>query len=244
VRYYSLNNNDPLLKDVRVRQALSMVIDRDIMAKRIVADGSKPAFSVLIEGIKGGSPTTYDWAEWPMEKRVKHAQALLKAAGVQPNTRLGLVYNTSDYHKKMALFVASEWRPKLGLLTDLENMEFRALILRGQSGDYQVARDAWIADFNDATSMLNVVRCDSTQNSNRNCNREAEALIFKAQAERDPASRTAMQTRATEMIMRDYPSISVLQSTHVRLVKVHVGGWGNDNPLDRYRSRDLYIKKH
>ncbi|MBJ7264518.1 MAG: peptide ABC transporter substrate-binding protein, partial [Burkholderiaceae bacterium] len=235
---------DPVLKDVRVRQALSMVIDRDIMAQRIVDDGSIPAYSVLVRGVEGGSPTTYDWASWPMEKRVQHAQALLKEAGIKPKTRLSLVYNTSDYHKKMALFVASEWRTKLGLNTDLENMEFRALIHRRQAGEYQVARDAWIADYNDAFSLLTVVRCDSVQNSSRSCHREGDNLILAAQAELDPASRSAMQTRATEMIMLDYPVIPVLQSTSPRLVKPYVGGYGDDNPLDRYRSRDFYIQKH
>ena len=244
VRYYSLNNEDPLLKDVRVRQALSMVIDRDIMAQRIVDDGSIPAYSALVRGVAGGSPTTYDWASWSMEKRVQHAQALLKEAGIKPGTRLSLVYNTSDYHKKMALFVASEWRTKLGLNTDLENMEFRALIHRRQSGEYQVARDAWVADYNDAFSLLTIVRCDRVQNSCRSCHREGDNLILAAQAELDPASRSAMQTRATEMIMLDYPSIHVLQSTSPRLVKPYLGGYGDNNPLDRYRSRDLYIQKH
>ncbi len=62
LRYYSYLNTDPLLKDIKVRKALSMVIDRDILAQRVTADGQKPAYSVFVEGMEGGETTTYDWA--------------------------------------------------------------------------------------------------------------------------------------------------------------------------------------
>jgi oligopeptide transport system substrate-binding protein len=60
LRYYSFNNKDPLLKDVRVCKALSMVIDRDLLAQRVTADGQVPAYSVIVKGVKGAAspPTT------------------------------------------------------------------------------------------------------------------------------------------------------------------------------------------
>ncbi|RBL65351.1 peptide ABC transporter substrate-binding protein, partial [Pseudomonas sp. MWU13-2625] len=122
LRYYSLNNKDPLLKDVRVRKALSMVIDRDILAKKVTADGQAPAYSAIVAGTAGADVTSYDWAKWPMAKRVEEAKKLLAQAGVQPGTKLKFAYNTSDYHKKMAIFAASEWKSKLGLNTELESL--------------------------------------------------------------------------------------------------------------------------
>ena len=53
LRFYALNNKDPLLKDVRVRKALSMVIDRDILAAKVTADGQIPAYGVIVKGIEG-----------------------------------------------------------------------------------------------------------------------------------------------------------------------------------------------
>lgn len=244
LRYYSLNNEDPLLKDRRVRQALSMVIDRDILTERILADGQAPAYGVLVDGVSGADDVPYDWAEWPMQKRVQAAQALLKEAGVAPGTRLSLAYNTSDYHKKMALFVASEWKTKLGLDTVLENMEFRVLLKRRNAGQYQIARDGWVADFTDATSMLTVVRCEAAQNSNRSCNLQAESLIDQAEHTSEEHERHTLLTRAAALIMQDYPMIPISQLTHPRLIKTYVGGFGDGNPLERYRSRDLFILKH
>ncbi len=242
LRYYGLNNTDPLLKDVRVRQALSMVIDRDLLASRVTADGQIPAYSVVVKGVAGGSPSSYDWVSWPMEKRVSYAKTLLVNAGVKPGTTLKLVYNTSDYHKKMAIFVASEWKNKLELNTELETLEFRVLLQKRHDLDYQVARNGWVADYNDVTTFLTLIRCRSTQNDNGNCNEEAEKLFLDAENQTSPAKRAELVNKGVALVMADYPIIPVLQYTAPRLVSAKVGGYLTENPLDKHFTKYLYIK--
>lgn len=244
LRYFSLNNTDPLLAEKRVRQALSMVIDRDVLVQRIMADGQIPAYSVLIDGIAGARLVPYEWAQWPMAQRVSAAQALLREAGVAAGTRVKISYNTNDMHKKVSLFLAAEWKKKLGIETTLENMEFRVLMRERNTGNFQIARDGWVADYRDATSMLTIVRCRSLQNSNRNCNETAEALLVQAQRAPDQATRTDLQTQATALIMQDYPMLPLSQGTQPHLVKTYVGGWGENNPIGRQRSRYLHILAH
>lgn len=244
LRYYSLNHKDPVMKDVRVRKALSMVIDRDILATKITADGQVPAYSAIVRGTNGADVTSYDWAKWPMAQRVAEAKKLLAAAGVKPGSKIKFSYNTSEYHKKMAIFAASEWKSKLGLNTELENMEFKVLLKKRHDGDYQIGRNGWVADYNDASTFLTLVQCGSEQNDNFNCNPKAEALIKQGNLAQSPAQRKQLLTQATKMIMDDYPMIPLLQYTVPRLVKSYVGGYTTKNPMDRYRSKDLYIIKH
>ena len=244
LRYYSFNNKDPLLKDVRVRQALSMVIDRDILAQRVTADGQIPAYGVIVKGVKGADVTAYDWSTWPMAKRVEEAKKLLAQAGVKPGTTLHFALNTSDYHKKMAIFAASEWKTKLGLDTQIDAMEFKVLLKKRHAGDYQIARNGWVADYNDATTFLQLVQCGSDQNDNGNCNLKADALIKEANESTDQVKRTQLQTQAAKLVMDDYPILPLLQYTTVRLVKSYVGGYSLKNPMDRYRSKDMYIVAH
>ncbi|MGP1681931.1 MAG: peptide ABC transporter substrate-binding protein [Giesbergeria sp.] len=244
LRYYSYNNQDPLLEDVRVRKALSMVIDRDILSEKVTADGQVPAYGVTVKGVNGANVTTYDWASWPMAKRIEEAKKLLTAAGVQPGTKIKFTYNTSDYHKKMAIFAASEWKTKLGIDLELEAMEFKVLIKKRDDGDFQIARNGWIADYNDASTFLTLVQCDSDQNSQKNCNRAAEKLIDEGNQSMDPAKRTELLTQAAKMIMDDYPMLPLLQYTVPRLVKPYVGGYSLLNSMDRYRAKELYIIKH
>jgi oligopeptide transport system substrate-binding protein len=244
LRYYSYQTQSPAFKDVRVRKALSMVIDRDILAQRITADGQAPAYGLMVKGLQGADVTAYDWAAWPMAKRVAEAKALLAQAGVKPGTKFTFSYNTSEYHKKMAIFAASEWKTKLGLNVELEAMEFKVLLKKRHDGSFEMARNGWLADYNDATSFLALVRCDSDQNNNFNCNRKAEDLIKQGTDQTDQAKRKALLTQASAMIMEDYPIIPLLQYSLPRLVKSYVGGYSLENVQDRFRSKDLYIIKH
>jgi oligopeptide transport system substrate-binding protein len=243
LRYYSLLASDPLLKDVRVRKALSMVLDRNILADKITADGQIPAYSVIVKGLAGAELTAYDWVSWPMERRVTEAKKLLAEAGVAPGTKLKFAYNTSDYHKQMAIFAGSEWKNKLGLDLELENMEFKVLLERRHKGTYQIARNGWGADYNDATNFLTLVQCDSEQNDNKNCNKAAEALITQGNNSTDPATRSRLLTQAARMIMDDYPMIPLLQTTRPRLIKSFVGGFSPNNSMDVFRSKELYLIK-
>jgi len=244
LRYYDYQTKDPAFKDVRVRKALSMVIDRQILSKRVTADGQAPAYSLIVDGVVGADPTPYEWSTWPMEKRVAEAKKLLEQAGVKPGTKYSFSYNTSEYHKKMAVFVASEWKTKLGIIMETETMEFKVLAKKRHDGAFQLARNGWLADYNDATTFLALVRCDSDQNTNFYCNREAEALIQKGNQLTDPAKRKALLTQASKMILDDYPIIPLLQYSLPRLIKSYVGGYSELNPQDHYRSKDFYIIKH
>lgn len=243
IRYYDFQTRD-VFKDVRVRKALSMVIDRDILSKRVTADGQPPAYSLIVAGVVGADPTPYDWATWPMDKRVAEAKKLLEQAGVKPGTKYTFSYNTSEYHKKMAIFVASEWKTKLGINMETESMEFKVLAKKRHDGAYQIARNGWLADYNDATSFLALVRCDSDQNTNFYCDRKAEDLIKQGTQNPDPAKRKALLTQASKMIMDAYPIIPMVQYSLPRLIKSYVGGYSEANTQDHYRSKDFYIIKH
>ena len=243
LRYYEFQNRD-VFKDVRVRKALSMVLDRDILSKRVTADGQAPAYSLIVAGVEGADPTPYEWSTWPMAKRIEEAKKLLEQAGVKPGTKYTFAYNVSEYHKKMAIFAASEWKTKLGIVLETEAMEFKVLAKRRHDGAYQIGRQGWLADYNDATSFLALVRCDSDQNTNFYCDREAEALIQQGTKSADPVKRKELLTQASKKIMEGYPIIPLVQYSLPRLVKSYVGGYSELNRQDHYRSKDFYIIKH
>ena len=244
LRYYSYQTLNPVFKDVRVRKALSMVLDRDILSKRVTADGQVPAYSLMVAGLEGADPTPYDWAAWPMDKRVEEAKKLLEQAGVKPGSKFSFTYNTSEYHKKMAVFAASEWKTKLGLNIETQSVEFKVLLKKRHDGDYQMARNGWIADYNDASTFLTLVSCDSDQNDTKYCDRKAQELINQGYQTTDPVKRKALLTQASKSIMEGYPIIPLLQYSLPRLVKAYVGGYSLENAQDRFRSKDLYIIKH
>src|ERR1700754_1687896 len=244
--YYSLNNQDPALRDKRVRQALSMVIDRDLLTSRLLQSGELPAYGLVVKGTRGAEPFRPDWASWPMQQRVAYARGLLKDAGyaeAKPLT-LTITYNTNDQHKKIALFLSSEWRTKLGVNVKLENVEYKVLLKMRHDGRTQVARNGWFLDYNDATSFLDLVRCNSPQNDEKYCNPQVDALIEQGNQQTDDAKRSALLTQAHALAMNDYPLIPLYQYAVNRLVKPYVGGYMLTNYLDQRVTQDMYIVKH
>ena len=244
VRFYVLNTTDPLLKDVRVRKALTMVVDRDILAGKVTADGEVPLYGMTVKGSTGVDPVRYDWAGWPMDKRVAEARGLLAAAGVKPGTRLRFAYNNSDFHKKMAIFAASEWKTKLGLDDDIDGMEQKVLMRKSHDGVLQIVRKSWTPGYSDITGFLQLVQCGAVENDSRICDKAADDLIHQASAQSDPARRQALMTQATRLEMDDYPQIPLLQMSVPRLVKPWIGGYDDANDQDAFRSKDFYVIKH
>jgi oligopeptide transport system substrate-binding protein len=244
LRYYDFQTKDPALQDVRVRKAMSMVLDREILSQKVTADGQAPAYGLVVKGMEGADVVRYEWADWPMDKKVAEAKKLLQEAGVKPGAKFTFSYNTSEYHKKMAIFAASEWKSKLGIQVEAESMEFKVLVKKRHDGTFQLARNGWLADYNDVTTFLTLVRCDSDQNTNFYCDRKAEELIKQGTQSADPAKRRALLTQAAKQIMDGYPIIPLVQYSLPRLVKSYVGGYSELNPMDHYRSKEFYIIKH
>ncbi len=244
--YYYVNNNDPAFQDKRVRQALSMVLDRDILTAKLTQGGERPMFGLMPTGIKGARPYTSPWAAWPMAQRVAFARSLMQQAGysAQKPLTLTLTYNTNDLHKKVALFAAYEWRTKLGINVKLENVEFKVLMSLRHDSKVQLARDGWFADYNDAMTFFDLLRCGGAQNTVGYCNPKVDALIREANQALDNKTRTDLLTQAHALAMNDYPLLPLFQYSADRLVKYYVGGYVLTNYVDQRASQDLYLLKH
>ena len=244
--FYSLNNSDPAFHDPRVRLALSMVIDRDLLTSKLTQAGEVPMYGLISKGTKGSAVYTPDWASWPMVKRVDYARGLLKAAGYSDAKPLTftLTYNTSDLHKKVALFSTSEWRTKLGVNAKLENVEYKVLLSERHAGKVQASRDGWFVDYNDAMSYFDQLRCNDVQNDQQFCDPKVDALIDQGNMQLDDQKRTALLTQAHNLAMSQTPLIPLFQYSADRLVKPYVGGYLPTNYVDQRASQDMYLLAH
>ena len=126
----------------------------------------------------------------------------------------------------------------------METMEYKVLIRKRQSGDYQIARHAWIPGYADITGLLELVQCGNDSNDNKSCNKAGDELIRQASATVDPVRRKALMTQAARVEMDDYPMIPLLQMSTPRLVKPWIGGYDDANDQDAFRSKDFYVIKH
>ncbi|MHA1563698.1 MAG: peptide ABC transporter substrate-binding protein [Alphaproteobacteria bacterium] len=227
--YYALDMRDEAMSNPKVRQALSMAIDREYIVEEITGAGQIPAYSFVPPGTNNyGTPAIADYATKSMFDREEEAIALLTEAGFGPDNpfTVELRYNTSENHKQVALAIADMWKP-LGVEVSLLNSDVAThyAYLR-DGGKFQVARAGWIGDYNDAQNFLFMVESDNEGfNYAKYNNPEYDALMDKAAETIDLEKRAAVLREAEGLFMRDLPFLPIYHYANLELVSDKVEGW-------------------
>ena len=244
IEYYAFNTEKPPFNDIRVRQALSMVIDRRFLAEKIWAGAMLPAYSFVPPGIPSyGKPAMAEFQNQSLLDREDEAIALMKAAGYGPDhpIKIELRYSTMETRKKTALAIADMWKP-LGVEVTLINADTAThyALLRNR-GDFDIARAAWVADYADAQNFLFLAESKNPFNYARYDNPEFDALMNQAARTIDPSEREDILHRAENLLTRDEPNIALLYYASQWLVSDKLKGW-KDNVLDKHLSRWMRIE--
>ena len=243
--YFAINTRKPPFDDVRVRQALSMVIDREFLAEQIWGGTMIPGYSLIPPGVGNyGEPAMMAWKDWSPIEREDKAKALLKEAGFGPGgkpLKLEIRYNTSENHKNTSVALADMWKP-LGVETTLINTDIKTHYALLQSGgDYDVARAGWIGDYSDPQNFLFLGLGDNkTLNYPHWVNSDFDALMRKADGERDLGARAKLLNQAEAIMMREQPLIPLLYYSSKNLISPKLKGW-EANTLDRHLGRYLSL---
>ena len=244
--YYEINNQKAPFNDVRVRTALKLALDRDIIVNKVKNQGDLPAYSFTPPYTDGAKLVEPEWFKWSQEKRNEEAKKLMAEAGYTAEKPLtfDLLYNTSDLHKKLAIAAASIWKKNLGANVKLENQEWKTFLDTRHQGNYDVSRAGWCADYNEPTSFLNMVLSDSSNNTVHYKSPAFDKLIADTLKVTDEAQRSELYSKAEQQLDKDSAIVPVYYYVNARLVKPWVGGYSGKDPMDNIHVKDLYIIKH
>jgi oligopeptide transport system substrate-binding protein len=243
--YYEFNTTKAPFNDARVRRALNMALDKDIIADKVLGQGQRAAWLVSQPEIGGVTLHKPDYASWSQEKRITEAKKLLAEAGFGENHPLSfnLLYNTSESHQRIAIAVSSMWKKNLGVEAKLQNQEWKTMLDAMHTGSFDVVRYAWIADYDDAATFLNNFRIGDSQNTSKYNNPAYDEALRNAAKATDSVERGKYYQQAEDMLGQDVPAIPVYHYVRTHLVKPWVGGFTPDR-LGYYYTKDMYIKKH
>lgn len=244
--YYEINNQKAPFTDVRVRTALKLALDRDIIVNKVKNQCDLPAYSYTPPYTDGMKLVEPEWFKWSQEKRNEEAKKLLAEAGYTADKPLtfNLLYNTSDLHKKLAIAVASIWKKNLGVNVKLENQEWKTFLDTRHQGTFDVARAGWCADYNEPTSFLNTMLSDSSNNTAHYKSPAFDKIIADTLKVSDDAQRAELYAKSEEQLDKDSAIVPVYYYVNARLVKPWVGGYTGKDPLDNISVKNLYIIKH
>ncbi|HAT1569806.1 TPA: ABC transporter substrate-binding protein [Kluyvera cryocrescens] len=244
--YYAFNTQKGPTADARVRLALSMTIDRRIIAEKVLGTGEKPAWRLTPDVTAGFTPQPSAMEQSSQAELNAQAKTLLQAAGYGPNRplKLTLLYNTSENHQKIAIAVASMWKKNLGVDVKLQNQEWKTYIDSRNTGNFDVIRASWVGDYNEPSTFLSLLTSTNTGNIARFNEPAYDKVIRQAAMENTATARNADYNEAEKILAEKAPIAPIYQYTNGRLIKPWLKGYPITNPEDVAYTHTMYLIKH
>ncbi len=231
--YYDFNVTKKPLDNAMVRKALSLAIDREYIVTQVTKQNQIPAYAWVPEGIVDVNGKTFrengqDLIGRDLAKNIEQAKQLLIDAGYPGGKGLPKIevsYNSNNVsHKTIAEAVANTWKTELGVEVELVGVEGTVFNSFRQELKHMIARDGWICDWNDPTSMLDLVKSTSGNNHTGYNNPDFDALLDKAAQAADVSARSQLLHDAEKLMMGDMPVAPVYYYTNNFMLKSYVGG--------------------
>ena len=241
--FLAVNQTKKPFDDKRVREALTLAIDREALTQKIRKMDEPPAYSFVPPAIANYPGVAgFPFKSMPLADRVKRAQELMRQAGYGPNSRLKATYDirssAPDALRDPAAIQAM-WR-EIYVDADLRQNDTAVFYAKVQQGDFAIGQAAWGADFNDSTNFLDLLRTGNANNYGRYKNPKFDALLDQANQEVDIAKRGQLLAQAEQLALDDYALIPTLFWVTGGLVRPYVKNW-EPNPTDTHRTRWVEI---
>ncbi len=215
--YMSYQTQQYPFDDARVRQAFTLAIDNLYIVEKVTQRGETPAGGFVPAGIYDAQGATGDdfrtvggdYWNLPTDDDIyaanlAEANRLLDEAGYEDRSTFPVVeylYNTNDGHKAIAEALQNMWGEGLGVTVTLANQDWAVFLESRKQGDYQIARNGWIADYNDPQTFLDMWLTGGGNNDAQYANAEYDSYIAAAKATADPEERMAALHAAEDIII-------------------------------------------
>lgn len=237
-QYLMFNAENPKFKDIGVRQAVSMAIDREFIVHKVRRAGEAPAYGFVPPGIANyPNAARVRWADWPFEKRQAEARRLLAEAGYGPGNplRFELLHRAIE-HQPIWPAIQADLK-SVGVEVELVGMESQVAYAAFRSRDFEMGDVGWVADFNDPVNFLELNRSSTgAQNYGDYRNPRYDALLARADQEPDANRRAEFLREAEQMVLDDMPVVPLIFGPSSNLVHPDVTGFV-DNVEDDHRHR-------
>ena len=210
--YINLNaHNLTEMQDVRVRQAMSLVIDR-LAITDMLNSGNIPAINFIPPGIKDSNGEEYvDKALeygidiYDMDGNIAKAKQLMTDAGF-PNGEgfpvVEYVTNSSEGHLLVAQQMQDAFQTHLGIEMEVSSMEWGVFQELRKTHEFQIARGGWIGDYVDPLTFIGFYITGNSLNSPEWSNEEFDALI-KGSSQAMGQDRYDMLAAAEKVVVED-----------------------------------------
>ena len=214
--YISFNCEKAPFDNPKVREALSLAIDRKHVAETTMQGTYSPATNFVGPGISDAEPGS-SFEEVTREKygdffdvdnydaNLEKAKQLMEEAGYPGGEGFPEVkYLTNDagYHKAVAEYLQSAWG-ELGVKLTIDIQEWKTVTADRRSGNFDIARNGWVYDWDDPSNMINLLETDNGNNDGKYSSAAFDSLVDKARKTTDVAEHYDFLHQAEQESLKD-----------------------------------------
>ena len=250
VFYVVYNMKNKVLSNKKIRQALSMSIDKEEMIKGVLngVGGAAYTYTPKDTGIKGFEK---DFAveagevfpKFNPEKAKKLLAEGLKELGLTQLPKLEMIFNDSGNNKAIAEYVQENWRKNLGVDIALTSMTFKERLARMEQKDFDMAFAGYAGDYRDAISYLDRFESTNGNNYSQYLNPEYDKLVNFVKTSADKKARVDAMIKMEKIIAEDMPVGLLYNRKQTKIINPRVKDIGF-NPIGKdYLLDKTYIQK-
>ncbi|MEL7298234.1 MAG: peptide ABC transporter substrate-binding protein [Pseudomonadota bacterium] len=224
---YAFDTTEPPFDNPSLRQAISMVVDREAITGQLLAGGNPPAWHFVSPGVNPAGSYFYEWRSWPRDRQIAVAQALYKEAGYDADNPLQIRLHHIEVgqYADVAMAVAQAVETHLGAKVISDPKSFEDIIQGWR--DFQhwdMHRYGVGGTYNDANAILEVFLSDSYRNPAGWKNADFDRLLRSAASEQDPTRRATLLLDAETVMLEDYVMLPIYFMVTKRLVSSDIEG--------------------
>jgi oligopeptide transport system substrate-binding protein len=241
--FIAVNHRNPKLGDARVREALALGLEREVITAQLLGSGEQPAYSLVPQNTAHYTePARYAWADWPRPRRLEEARRLLEAAGYgDGDLKLELRYGIAEHDRRVPIAAQSMWG-EIGVDVGIVSAETAVHYSELQRGEFELGIASWLAVYSDPQTFTLLLQSQTSANNFGGYhNARYDELTEQAALAVDTNRRAAYLHEAEALALRENGLIPVFHHASRNLVSARVAGW-QDNLLDVHRSRYLSLR--
>jgi oligopeptide transport system substrate-binding protein len=242
--FISVNTGRKPFNDVRVRIAINMAINREMIVEKITRGGEPPAYNLVpphTSNFPGGNALDFESKSYA--DRIANARQLMQQAGYGPNRHVDATYAIRSTAPGNARAEAVAIQQALALIyINISILPYDAAIFYDtiQEHDFDLAQAGWAADFDDAETFLDLFQTGGGNNWGQYSNLEFDKLLADSQRDADVQSRAQKLMAAEAILLKDHAFFPIYFWVTATLVRPYVNGWVA-NKMDFNRSRWISI---
>jgi oligopeptide transport system substrate-binding protein len=221
--FYRFNVTKPPFNDKRVRQALSLAIDRKTLVEQVLRAGQLPCTGLTPPGCTPGYTTPQSLRFSPTD-----AQRLLTEAGY-PQGRgfpeFEILINTSEAHRTLAEAIQAMLRQHLNIPAKILNQDWQVYLESQRNMDYTLCRAGWIGDYPDPMTFLSMWRTAEGNNNTGFTHPDYDRLINASTTEPHVPQRLQLLQQAESLLLEELPILPLYWQTQSHLMRPEVKGY-------------------